>query len=325
MILNHTLQEVTVVAVPTPTPTSVDFLLAGSAYEPRRSAPWIRPLLALGSLTARYSRTMVARQLVIVISVPKRDYVAAMIGCGWILASEAPTLAEPLETLRRMKPGESLRAVNSQDVITGTFRSLNEAVEPPRAHFAGQNWIVDRIQALAQLPDGAKNARAPRPEPGSIGHMAGLDGAWDARLAQPAADLAIVGTATWLEEEFEASLCRENDTWSPTVLRSLLMPTGAKATTWFTRVYASARLADNLPIPQQINAVILDGNSAITYLNEIECPVVICVLDRSVAEETAAEGVIQLRNTRGEPVSLTDDIRWRPTEGLEAFGFTVPL
>lgn len=103
------------------------------------------------------------------------------------------------------------------------------------------------------------------------------------------------------------------------------MPTGAKATTWFTRVYASARLADNLPIPQQINAVILDGNSAITYLNEIECPVVICVLDRSVAEETAAEGVIQLRNTRGEPVSLTDDIRWRPTEGLEAFGFTVPL
>lgn len=66
-------------------------------------------------------------------------------------------------------------------------------------------------------------------------------------------------------------------------------------------------------------------NSAITYLYEIESPVVICVLDRSVAEESAAEGVVQLRNTRGEPVSLTDDIRWRPPEGVEAFGFTVPL
>ena len=40
---------------------------------------------------------------------------------------------------------------------------------------------------------------------------------------------------------------------------------------------------------------------------EVEAPVVICILDRSVADETAAEMVVQLRNSRGEPISLDED------------------
>lgn len=248
-----------------------------------------------------------------------------MIGCGWVLASEAPTLARPLETLRGMKSGQSLRAVNSQHVVTGTFTALNESIQPPRAYFAGGWWKVDGIRELAALPDTNDDERALRPEPGSIEHMARLDDDWDARLALPAADLAIVGTATWLKEEFEATLSRENDGFPPSMLRSLLMPKGPGVATWFTRVYSSSKLSDSLPIPQQINAVILDGNGAVAYLNEIESPVVICVLDRSVANETAAEAVVQLRNTRGEPVSLTGDLRWQPPSGVEAFGFTVAL
>ena len=71
--------------------------------------------------------------------------------------------------------------------------------------------------------------------------------------------------------------------------------------------------------------MILDGNGAISYLGEIETPVAICVLDRSVADETAAELVTQLRNTRGEPLSLSDDLDWRPPQGVEALAFTVAL
>lgn len=281
--------------------------------------------MALGSRTRRYSRTVGDRQLVIVVSVPKRDYAAAMIGCGWVLASDAPRLARPLETLRRALPGQLLRAVNNQYVVTGTFKSLDESIQPPRAYFAGGWWKIDGIRELALLPGDSCDQRALRPKPGSIEHMAGLEDMWEARLALPAADLAIIGTATWLEEDFQATLRRENDGLPPSALRSLLMPKGQGVATWFTRVYSSSRLADSLPIPKEINAVILDGNGAVTYLNEIESPVVICVLDRSVAEETAAEAVLQLRNTRGEPVSLTEDLHWRPPAGVEAFGFTVAL
>lgn len=308
-----------------PTAAPVHLALAASADAPGQTAPWIGPLLALGSRAARYSRKASARQLVLVVSVPRRDYAAAVIGCGWVLTSEAPVLAEPLEALREMKPGQAIRAVNSQHVITGTFASLNEEVRPPQAQFAGSKWRVDGIRAIATLTDIDKDERAPRPEPGSIERMAQLDLAWDARLALPAADLAIVGTMTWLKEDFEANLGREDDGWPPSAIRSILMPKSPRAATWFTRVYPSARLEDNLPIPQDVNAVVLDGNGAIKYLTEIEAPVVICVLDRSVADEVAAEMVVQMRNTRGEPVSLAEDLGWRPPAGVEALGFTVAL
>lgn len=261
----------------------------------------------------------------IAVSVPHRNYAAALVGCGWVLASDAPVLAAPLEALREMKPGQPLRAVNSHHIITGTFTSLNEAVQPPRAQFAGSGWLIRGIRAITPLTELDHPERASRPKPGSIEHMARLDVTWDARLAKPAADLAIIGTVTWLTEDFEAHIVRENDYLRSSTIGSVLMPKSKRAATWFTRVYSSARLADNLPIAQDVNAVILDGNGAIKYLGEIESPVVICVLDRSVADETAAEVIVQLRNTRGEPISLADDLGWRPPSGVEALGFTVPL
>lgn len=317
-------EEVPVVASPDGGP--VRLALSESADVPGQAESWIGPLLALGSRAARHSRKASGRQLVIAVSVPRRDYAAALIGCGWVLASEAPVLAEPLETLREMKPGQPLRAVNSHQVITGTFSSLNEAVQPPRAQFAGSGWRVDGIRALAPLvAELEQPERALRPEPGSVEHMAQLDLAWDARLALPTADLAIVGTMTWLKEDFEARLGRENDNFPPSAIGSLLMPKVGRVATWFTRLYPSARLADHLPLPQDLSAVILDGNGAIKYLAEIEAPVVVCVLDRSVGDETAAELVTQSRNTRGEPLSLSDDLGWRPPAGVEALAFTVAL
>lgn len=202
----------------------VQLELSESADDLGRAAPWIGPLLALGTRAARYSRKSTGRQLVIALSVPKRDFAASLIGCGWVLASEAPTLAEPIETLREMEPGQPLRAVNSRQVITGPFSSLDERVQPPRAQFAGALWRVDGIRALAPITEFDQPARAPRPEPGSAERMARLDLAWDARLALPAADLAIVGTLTWLSEDFKAHLARANDQLPSSRIESLLMP-----------------------------------------------------------------------------------------------------
>ena len=155
--------------------------------------------------------------------------------------------------------------------------------------------------------------------------MAGIDKDWEARLAAPAADLAIVGTMTWLKEDFAGFLCRECDDGEPTPIVDLLLPNVGNHATWFTRVYASARFAEQLPLPADVRAVILDGAGAIKYLAEVETRVVICILDRSVADETAAEIVVQTRNTRGEPVSVVADLGWRVPAGVEALAFTVAL
>lgn len=308
-----------------PAGSRVRLVLSESAEQPGRAATWIGPLLALGTRASRHARRISGRQLIIAVSVPKRDFAAALVGCGWVLASEAPTLRDPLEALRELEPGQALRAVNSRHVITGHFSSLDESVNPPRAQFAGSNWRVDGIRALAPIAELDQSERAPRPDPGSMEHMSRLDIAWDARLAKPAADLAIVGTLTWLKEDFGAHLGRENDGLPANSIGEVLMPRVGRAATWFTRLLPSARLADNLPLPPDLNAAILDGNGAVKYLAEIEVPVVICVLDRSVADETAAEMVVQLRNTRGEPISLAEDLGWRPPAGVEAVGFTVAL
>lgn len=304
---------------------ATNLVLSEGVDRPDRVAPWIGPMLALGTRASRYARKGLDRQLVIALSVPKRDFAAVLIGCGWVLASESSALPMPLETLRAMEPGQPLRAVNSNWVITGKFTSLDETVTPPRARFAGSAWQVDGIRALAAISELESSEREPRPEPGSIEHMAQLDRAWDSRLALPAADLAIVGTVKWLGQDLDAYVGREDDDLRSSSVRSLLKPKESRAATWFTRLYASARLAEYLPFPKDLRAVILDGNGAINYLSEVEAPVVICVLDRSVADEAAAELVTQLRNTRGEPLSLSDDLGWRPPAGVEALGFTVAL
>lgn len=292
---------------------------------PGHVARWIGPMVALGTRASRYHRSRGDRQLVITVSVPSRDFAAALIGCGWVLASQAPVLPDPLDTLRGMEPGQALRAVNSRYVITGAFSHLDEGTSPPQAQFAGSRWRVDGIRALAAVGDPGPPGRENRPEPGSIEHMAGLDLAWDARLAFPAADLAIVGTLKWLERDFDAYLIKEGDDFAPSSMRAMLKPKTTRVATWYTRLYPSARLADHLPLPIDLTAVVLDGNGAIRYLGVIETPVVICVLDRSVADETAAELITQVRNTRGEPLSLREDLGWPTPGGVEALAFTVPL
>ncbi len=302
-------------------------VLSEEIDQPGRSAPWIGPMLVLGTRASRHARKASGRQLIVVLSVPKRDFAAVLIGCGWVLASEAPELQTPLETLRGLEPGQPLRAVNSGWVVTGHFASLDEAATPPRVRLAGSGsmWRVDGIRSVAALTRLESAEKELRFEPGSLEHMAKHDISWDARLALPAAEVANVVTRKRLEKDLDIYLGRRGDGMPLSSVRLLLKPKASGAATWYSRIYSSARLADHLPLPDDLRAVILDGNGAIRYLAEIETPVVMCVLDRSVADETAADLVTQLRNTRGEPLRLVDDLGWRAPAGVEALAFTVPL
>lgn len=335
-----------------PAPSRIRLALAENPLSGAAPAPWIGPLLALGTRASRFFQKGSDRQLIIGLSVPRRDFAATLIAAGWVMARPAPDLSDPMDVLRDTEPGTVLRIVTKRDVILDRFTRLNEEKNPPRLHLASSQWQVSLIQAV-QPVEGLEfegPVRMARPEPGAIGRLAHLHDGWDARLASPTADLAIVGTRTWLEEDLDAFLSREGhaETEHPRELiedlarakekgkpykvaighgslLDVVLPDSHKSSTCFTTVYAAARLADKLPLPRELNAAILDGSGAIKYLAEIEMPVVICILDRSVADETAAEMMVQLRNTRGEPISLAEDLGWRPPAGVEALGFTVAL
>lgn len=324
--------------------------LADHPLRPAEPAPWIAPMLALGFRTSRYADAHAGQQLIVAISVPCRDFAAVLIGCGWVVARPAQPLRPPIEVLRETAPGALVRVVTEHKVIVDHFVALNESTTPPRLCLANSSqWQLTHVRGVRVLDGSQEPISTTRPHPGPIGRMAHLQGTWDSRLAAPAADLAIVGTLTWLREELGAFLCREGEDpdrpkkltddlakaatrrrpfkigMGHGSLADVILPKDAKTPTWFTRLYSSSRLEGQLPLPKDLTAVVLDGNGAIKHLAEIETPVVICVLDRSVADEAAAELIVQLRNTRGELVSVREDLGWTPPAGVEVLAFTVAL
>jgi len=336
--------------VTSPAPARVMLALTEDPLEAAVAAPWIGPLVALGSRISRYTTKLGKdRQLLVVLSVPRRDFAAALIGCGWSMNSAAPALPEPLTVFRELEKNTPVRVVTQNEVIADRFQGLNETEEPPRVRLSGSHWQATGIRAVAVTDQELVGPiRMPRPNPGKAARIARLDDTWDARLAAPAADLAIAGTLTWLHEDLNAYLTREGEAVVPEALvdvlkqtrssdrsceitgiggtlADLLLPKTKKCATWSTRLYASAHFSDHLPLPADVRAAILDGAAAIRYVAEVEAPVVICILDRSVADETAADIVVQLRNSRGEPLSLHEDLGWRPPAGIEALAFTVAL
>ena len=307
--------------------------ISENRHTPRKAEFWIGPLVALGGMASRHPTQQARRQLIVAVSVPRRDYAAALVGCGWVLGSRAPELDAPLEMLRRLDIGAPVRLVTEQEVLTDNFIRLHEA-KNPRVELLHSRWLASKVRAVAHLPALATPLRVPRPRVGSVGRWAGLKTSWDERLASPAADLAIIGTRKWLEDDLSAGLGVGDESGSRAshlakseadTIAGLLLPKHEGAATWFTRLFTSSRLADQLPLPSDLRATVLDGAGAIKYLTEIETPLVICVLDRSVADDTAGEILVQIRNTRGEPCSLGEHLGWHAPRGVEAFAFTVAL
>lgn len=288
------------------------------------ASDWIGPLFLLGTRLARKASNFGGRQLIVTISVPSREYSAALIGAGWTIG-RPPTTTEtdPLRVLRRAVPGASYRAVNGSYVISGHFRGLDETRTLPRVSLSGQ-WGIQGLEAVAPVALADPAERMLRPQIGSIGRMTGIDRDWAQRLAAPAADLVLVGTQSWIEQDINAVLSRGDDTDGDS-LANLLLPRTEKTATSFSRIYSSSGFADKLPLPDHLGLTVLDGQRAIRYINDVLTPIVVCIFDRSIADESAAELIVQLRNSRGEPISLTAELEWSPPPGIEALGFTVGL
>ena len=98
-----------------------------------------------------------------------------------------------------------------------------------------------------------------------------------------------MGTKKWLREDFGVFLGCEGDEFAPDMIANVLLPDTEESAVTCLRVYPTAGFSDWLPIPSDIRGVVLDGTAAVKYLGAIESSVVLCILDRSKSDETAAE------------------------------------
>lgn len=292
---------------------------AGSAPVP---VAWAGAYLALGARLARQAAALESRQLVVVLSVPRRDFVAGLIGAGWVLTRPpAAGAGDPTNVTDAGGTGQWYRAVNSTFVYNGKLTAVDETREPRRVRYAGSNYQIDGFTRMAISDALDEDRRQPRPEPGSVTRFTGADRQWDDRLVSPASDLALVGIEARLRSDLEAVLVRSGDHDSER-LGAILLPWERRAATWFCRIHASASLE---AFPPGYQAVILDGQSAIKFIEEIVSPVVVCIIDRSVADETQAVNLVNKRLTEGSGFSLVDGLKWSPPAGVEAMGFEVRL
>jgi hypothetical protein len=300
--------------------------LADDPDAPLASDVWVGAFISLGSLLRRYSSTLGGRQLVLAISVPRRDYVAALIGSGWMLSAPTPELGEPIDVFRGADRSTCLRAVTDRMIVTGSFSRLDETRNEPRVLTGGRTLPVSRYKAVVELDGEAANICADVPQPGFLATLTGAASSWLERLAAPSGDLALVGTAKWLHEDLNTLVGNGGQGGVPgTPLSNYVLPITDRAATWSTPVIPAARLGEGDTLPDRCVLAILDRYGAIRYLNDITVPIVLCIVDRSIADESAAETIIEARLSNSQPISVVEDLRWTPPRVVEALAFTVAL
>lgn len=289
-------------------------------------APWIAPFIVLGSRLRAFIPKLAGRQLVLAISVPQRDYAAALIASGWMLSSPAPELADPIDVFRAASQATYLRAVTSNRIHTGEFKWLRAGPEGQRVLVADKVLPVTRYEAVAELDAEVESSHSVLPAPGFLAHVVGASASWTDRMAAPPSDLVLVGTVKWLREDLAACIGNATDPKDvPCPLSNYVLPDDKGTATWSTQVVSAPKLADEAHLVEQHQAAILDGYGAIKYLNDIPAPIVVCVIDRSVADESAAETIMEARSSNSRPVGLKDELYWQPPGGVEALAFTVAL
>jgi len=310
----------------TQTPGGVALALTETVDGDLDYSAWIGKLVELGIRSSNFSNSLTDEQLVVGISVPTRHFAAALIGCGWMSKSPPPTLADPLTTILGLSVGTPIRAVTSAKVIVDYFESVDFGHTPPRLHLRNRQWQVDKILALTVLEGLESSSDQPTPRAGCISNFTRIDRQWADRLCSPPRDLAIVGTLKWLRDDLSGFLSTDDESHgAPEQIVSFLQIGAEPDVTWSTRLYSPISVLDSSSLPAELNAVVLDGASAIKLLADVETRVVFAVIDRSVADETASEVLLHIRSSRGTPLSVPNDIGWIVPRGMEALAFTVPL
>ena len=292
-------------------------------------AKWIDHLVSCGLRVARYASKLEDKQLVLALSVPQRDYAAALIACGWVLGAQRPSMPDPRTFLDKVQPGEIIRLVTKDKVVVAKYCRIGTSSNGATIVITNEGtWCIEKIRAINVIPDGSSCVEVPckqgRPEPGSLARMAGIDSGWDSWLVSLPSDLVVIGTRSWLDSELSSCICKSEDgNIGNNEIQTVLLPKRQRAAVWNTQIISHVDRQACLELPKTVSAVILDGNGAIKYLPDLQAKIVICVLDRSTATESAEEIIVQYKNTRGVAISLRDDLGWKMSAAFEYMAFEV--
>ena len=287
--------------------------------------PWAGSLVGLGARLARMRKSSNEAQTIVVITLPQRNLAASLIACGWILTSSDTKSLVQLDKLNELVVGRDIRLSTDKYLVSGRLNAVELDGPDPRLRVGPSAWKIEKVTAVSQAPDGVPSTKIEIPPVNDLAEMAGWGLDWSQRLVCGNPEVLIVGTLKWLEEDLDVCWRRSTSTLTQRPMRQIVMPRSEECPSSFLDAKSAAVLAEELPLDDELDLVILDGAPAIRYLNEITSPTVVCIIDRSMADETAQESILQRRNTRGQPFSVREELKWPVPVEFEALGFKVPL
>ncbi|MEK0211209.1 hypothetical protein WM019_03505 [Bifidobacterium mongoliense] len=300
--------------------------IAESVDDPFLVTPWAGPLVVLGARGYRFAsdsdKLDSNEQLFIAVTVPIRNFAATLIAAGWMMTAFAPR-RRPVEMgIQSIPEGSMVRMVTDHYVISDRFHGFDGS----KVRVGASQFRVRSIRAISIVEESSLETRQSIPSPPTFGPFAYKiedDAGWFSYLCEPPQGLTLVGSKTLLQDDLNARVNTVGHIPTATCLRQVVLPESVNASARAVGLISPSELPDDPDNSSVCRAAILDGASAIKAVDLIDCPLVFGVLDRSVLDDTAAEFVVQRRNTRGIPVNPKMDLGWQPPCGVEIIAFKV--
>ena len=283
-------------------------------------AEWANHLLALGARLARRSPSLGSdTRLVVALTVPTRDLAAVLIGTGWALTRPIKIPAPPAEVLSTLVSGTPvLLLTEGHYLFAETFYGSRTRDGQILVHVGAPSYRLEQIKYLVPGPplDG-HDGKMKVPIPGSLVTSAGRETQWEAEQVSSASDVVFVGTKSWITDEMKIKIGHERSSLNS--FAELLRPNDGSRPSWGSSILPAVRSEEAI-VPSEASLAILDGTTAASWINELSCAVTVAIIDRSSADDFAAEPILQVRRIGGTPVSL-QDLGWKPPSGIEALAF----
>jgi hypothetical protein len=303
-----------------PSQSRSDLALRDEASGATVAVTWAGPLLALGARLARQGAATFDSQLIVALAVPVRDYAAALIAVGWTLATPSGRPGVPADIVPTLSPGTPVRMVVSGVLVAERFFEAAVVGGRARIHVGPSWWHLDTVHYLTAAPDLPEHrfGRVRLAPAGSMITRTGHAGTWMAEQCRASADVAIIGTRTWLVADMGLGIGWGDLAAGFDRLDDILRPDDGRRPSWATTL-RSAQLFESTSLPIEAKLSVLDGSSAIRWLPDVATPFAVALIDRSSSDEFAADSILQLRSM-GRPLSL-EPIGWMPPPGVEALAF----
>ncbi|MBJ7603130.1 MAG: hypothetical protein JF888_08085 [Candidatus Dormibacteraeota bacterium] len=209
---------------------------------------------------------------------------------------------------------------NSQ-LIADRFVGYEVVAGRPRVRVGNSGWMLDKVDMLMPAP-GLASARFRRrglSPAGSLVTSTGRAPTWIAAQVACGADVFLVGTKSWLACEMAIRPGLGDSGVGHNSFGEILRADDGTRPAWGSAILPAARFEEAVA-PPEARLAVLDGSSAIGWLSSLRTDFAVAIIDRSAADDFAAESIIQLRSMGGTPVPLAR-LGWRPPAGVEALAF----